>query len=340
LTVINTFKNSSDKNNVEIILFNQSVRKLDEYKIAKSSLSETFSIKQGKIDSADWTFSKDNITKLKSKFKNLPTLEKIVDMGQGITAGKNEVFIVDKQTIKDFNLEQKILKKYIKTRDIQRYHIQYRDLYLILTLEDTIIENNPNIINYLSNFRKDLEKRYEFKTGKGKWYTVSVPRNLNLLKCKEKIFTPLYAKGNKFALDDSGPNGNFYILTDTYVLTKKIEIDFKYLLALLNSKLLTYYNSKFGKLKRDGYYEYSRNTLSRFPIKLIDQNNPKETEKAEEIIKLVDQIIILKKQLVAETLQSNISQIESKLDYLEKKVDKNIYVLYDLTEDQINMIES
>jgi len=340
LTVINTFKNSSDKNNVEIILFNQSVRKLDEYKIAKSSLSENFSIKQGKIDPADWTFSKENITKLKSKFKNLPTLDKIVDMGQGITAGKNEVFIVDKQTIKDFNLEHKILKKYIKTRDIQRYHIQYRDLYLILTLEDTIIENYPNIIDYLSNFRKDLEKRYEFKTGKGKWYSVSVPRNLNLLKCMEKIFTPLYAKGNKFALDDSGPNGNFYILTDTYVLTKKIEIDFKYLLALLNSKLLTYYNSKFGKLKRDGYYEYSRNTLSRFPIKLVDQNNPKEAEKAEEIIKLVDQIIILKKQLAAETLQSNISQIESKLDYLEKKVDQNIYDLYDLTEDQINMIDS
>lgn len=98
-----------------------------------------------------------------------------------------------------------------------------------------------------------------------------MPQNLSLIKHNEKFITPLYSKGNKFGLD-RGIEQNYYILTDAYVLTKKIEIDLRYLLGLLNSRLLDFFNSKFGKLKRDGYYEYTRNTLKRFPIKIIRSN--------------------------------------------------------------------
>jgi len=259
-------------------------------------------------------------------------------MGQGIKSGLNEVFIVDELIINEFDLEKELLRKYIKTRDIQKYEIQFRNLFMILALNETNINEYPNTKKYLSKFKKDLEERYQFNDGVCKWFSLSVPQNLNLLQDnKEKIFTPLYSKGNKFGFDAGGKNGNFYILTDAFVLVKKQEIDLKYLLGLLNSSLLNFFNSKFGKLKRDGYYEYSRNTLSRFPIKTIETKE--ELQKQDEIIKLVNQLLILNQEKEGTKLATKNSQLQGKIDFCENRINEIVYQLYELTEAEIKIVE-
>jgi len=338
LTVINTFKKTKDRGDINIIQFEQEERKLDEYKISESHLYKSFEVSQKSINEIDWTFNDTKLAKLQAKLKKLTPLEELVKMGQGIKSGLNEVFIVDESTIKEYKLEKELLRKYIKTRDIQKFQIQYRDLYLILSLNETDINNYPNTKNYLSKFKKELEERYQFKDGVCKWYSLSIPQNLNLLQDNnEKIFTPLYSKGNKFGLDSGDESGDFYILTDAFVLVKKKEIDLNYLLALLNSSFLNFINSKFGKLKRDGYYEYSRNTLSRFPIKTI--NTKEETQKQSEIIKLVDQLLKLTKEKAETKLQTKISQLESKIDYCENRINDIVYQLYGLSEDEIRLVD-
>ncbi|MCA6377416.1 MAG: N-6 DNA methylase [Cytophagales bacterium] len=338
LTVINTFKKSKSRGDINVIQFEQEVRKLDEYKILESHLYKSFEISQKNISASDWTFNDTRLTKLQAKLDKQVPLDELVKMGQGIKSGLNEVFIVDKETIKEHKLEKELLRKYIKTRDIQKYQIQYRDLYLILSLNETDINDFPNTKKYLSQFKKELEDRYQFKDGVCKWYSLSIPQNLNLLQeNKEKIFTPLYSKGNKFSLDTGGKSGDYYILTDAFVLVKQKEIDFKYLLALLNSSLLNFFNLKFGKLKRDGYYEYSRNTLSRFPIKVA--KTKEEIQKQNEIIKLTDKLLQSYAEISETNLQSKLEQLEGKINYYEKQIDELVYQLYELTDSDIKLVE-
>lgn len=339
LTVINTFKKTTYRGDINIIQFEQDERKLDEYKILKSHLYKSFEVSQKSINELDWTFNDTKLVNIQAKLEKLIPLDKLVNMGQGIKSGLNDVFIVDGSIIEEYNLEKELLKKYIKTRDIQKYKIHYRDLYLILSLNETDINDYPNTKKYLSKFKKELEERFQFKAGVCKWYSLSIPQNLKLLRDnKEKIFTPLYSKGNKFAFDAGDKRGVFYILTDAFVLVKKQEINFKYLLALLNSSLLNFFNSKFGKLKRDGYYEYSRNTLSRFPIKTI--NTEEEVKKQNGIIMLIDQLLILNEEKAETKLQTNISQLESKIDYCESRINELVYQLYGLSEEEIRIIEN
>ena len=338
LTVINTFKKTINRGDLNIIQFDQEERKLDEYKISESHLYKSFEVCQNTINVLDWTFNDKELVKLQAKLNKFTLLDELVNMGQGIKSGLNKVFIVDETLIKEFKLEKELLRKYIKTRDIQKFQIHYRNLFLVLALNEMNINDYPNTKIYLSKFKKELEKRYQFKDGVCKWYSLSIPQNLTLLKeSKEKIFTPVYSKGNKFGFDSGDTSGDFYILTDAYVLVKKQDIDLKYLLGLLNSSLLNFFNSKFGKLKRDGYYEYSRNTLSRFPIKTIHTNE--EIIKQSDIIKLVDQLITLNKEKSATKLPSKISQIESKIDYCEERINEIVYELYGLTEEEIAIIE-
>lgn len=339
LTVINTFKKSKSTSKIQIIQFDQEQRKLDEYKIIESRLYKYFEVDQRVLNSADWTFNDSKFTDLQIKLDRQTPLGDLVKMGQGIKSGLNEVFIVDEATVNQFSIEKELLRKYIKTRDIQKYQIQYRNLFLILVLNETDIENYPNTKRYLSEFRKQLEERYQFKDGVCKWYSLSIPQNLNLLQDnEEKIFTPLYSKGNKFGLDTKDKNGDYYILTDAFVLAKKKEIELKYLLAILNSSLLNFYNSTFGKLKRDGYYEFSRNTLARLPIKIISTKD--EVKIQSEIIALVDQVILLKSQISNLTLSTKVDQLQSKIDFFESKIDEKVYKLYELTQEEINIIES
>jgi hypothetical protein len=340
LTVINTFKKIKDRGNINIIQFEQEERKLDEYKILESNLYKSFKVNQKSINDVDWTFNDTKLINLKSKFDELTPLDELVKMGQGIKSGLNEVFIVEESKIKEYNLEKELLRKYIKTRDIQKFQINFRDLFLILTLNETDINTYPNTKKYLSEFKQELEERYQFKDGVCKWYSLSIPQNLNLLQeNKEKIFTPLYSKGNKFGYDVGDKGGDFYILTDAFVLVNKQEIDLKYLLGLLNSLLLNFFNSNFGKLKRDGYYEYSRNTLSRFPIKTIDKKNKEEVQKQNEIIELVDQHLKLNEEKSGTKLQTKITQLESKIDYCESRINQIVYQLYGLTEEEIKIVE-
>lgn len=338
LTVINTFKKTIDRGDINVIQFEQEERKLDEYKILESHLYKSFEVSQKKINENDWTFNDTKLAKFKTKLEKLTPLDELVKMGQGIKSGLNEVFIVDESTIKEYKLEDELLRKYIKTRDIQKFEIRFRELFLILSLNETDINDYPNAKKYLSKFKKELEERYQYNDGVCKWYSLSIPQNLNLLRDNhEKIFTPLYSKGNKFGFDSGGKNGDYYILTDAFVLVKKQEIDLKYLLGLLNSSLLNFFNSKFGKLKRDGYYEYSRNTLSRFPIKTI--NTKEEIQKQDEIIKLVDQLLKLNQEKAETKLASQVSQLQGKIDFCESRINEIVYQLYELTADEIKIVE-
>ena len=96
----------------------------------------------------------------------------------------------------------------------------------------------------------------------------------------------------------------------------------KYILALLNSKL--YYVWLYHRGKRKGNtLELYKTPLSAIPIKRIS------TDDQNEFINLVDEIMMRK----SENPNSNTSEMEHKIDRL-------VYDLYCLTEDEISLIES
>lgn len=341
LTVINTFKKDDICNNIKIIQFKPELRKITDGKIIDNEKVEMFETKQDQLISSDWVFTNEILRNFKTKLSIHQSLEDFVYIGQGITTGLNEIYIVTKDIVEKLKLEKELLKKYIKTRDIQQYEISYRNLYLILTLQDTDINKYPNIKEYLLKHRNELIKRYEFKNNQTNWFAVSVPRNLNLFQtAKEKILTPLYSKGNKFGYDNCDKNTNYFVLTDTYLLVKKdIPMSLKYILGILNSKLMNYFNENFGKLKRDGYYEYSRNTLTRFPIKDIDFANADERIVHDKLENLVDQILEAKKQFANAVTDKDKNFYESKCNTLDRQIDRLVYELYELTEEEIRIVE-
>ncbi len=111
-------------------------------------------------------------------------------------------------------------------------------------------------------------------------------------------------------------------------------IDLKFILAILNSRVGNYLLKGNSFSKKDTFPQIRLHWLKEFPIKLVSENSLKN-----KIIELVESIQNLKKEIDKEKLQTKIEQIKSKTDYLEEKVNEAIYKLYNLTEDEIKIVE-
>ncbi|MCX6745653.1 MAG: hypothetical protein NTX00_01380 [Candidatus Parcubacteria bacterium] len=120
-----------------------------------------------------------------------------------------------------------------------------------------------------------------------------------------------------------------YALINTTILLKKEDVenyDQKFILALLNSKLLNFYY-------KEEYLGVQIKTefLEQLPIKKIATQEEKKINN--KIIDLVDEMLKLNK--TTESRNKNETRIEA-VDY---EIDKSVYELYGLSEGEIKIVE-
>lgn len=297
-----------------------------------------FEIDQGELTERSWTVSSPEVAQIKSKIKkDTILLDGICDIGKGMETGLNEAFVIDGKTATDEKIEPGILRNYIKTRDLKPFCPLNRGLKIIYIPKKTDESAIKNAFNHLEKWQTQLKKRYDYKKGHCEWYAWGNLRNRELFeKNTEKIITPLYSTSNKFVHDSGKPNQNYYTLTDTYILVPKpkSKVNLKYVLALLNSKVIEFYFKNTAKLKREGYYEYSGGSLSKLPLK-----HDKKIEK--EMVPLVDRMISLKKRLneIGDKKTDERAGIEEEIKKTDAEIDELVYQLYRISDEEKKIIE-
>uniref|UniRef100_UPI00286A23FF Eco57I restriction-modification methylase domain-containing protein n=1 Tax=Flavobacterium sp. TaxID=239 RepID=UPI00286A23FF len=113
----------------------------------------------------------------------------------------------------------------------------------------------------------------------------------------------------------------FICLNNTHVINQKIKVDLKYMLALINSTLLNFYFQYLNPETGEALAEVKKETEEKLLIKKAKDQKP--------FITLVDKILSAKeKDPKADTSK------------LEKQLDEMVYKLYELTEEEIAIIEN
>ncbi len=114
----------------------------------------------------------------------------------------------------------------------------------------------------------------------------------------------------------------FVCKKDIYIIKlNENSLSYKYILALLNSKLLSFYKTKnSGSAKKDDFTQITLGDIRQLPIPKIELLNQQI------FIKLVDDILIAKKG------NQDTTTMESQIDQL-------VYQLYNLTEEEIKIVE-
>ena len=219
-----------------------------------------------------------------------------------------------KEIISELNSSSVDYFKFVNTGTIDRYSIKWG-----ISKTQYIKDSYKNPILSKKRLKADFPKRFE---------TAS----------KEKIILAGMIK----ELEATYDNGLIYTAKSTTMILKgNNKYDLKYLLGLINSKLYSYiftilnkYNTMSG-----GYMNVGKNQLEEFIFFPIDYENKFQLKHYNEIISLVDTMLQLNKDLQKATLPEQKEQLKARIQYTDKKIDKLVYELFELTEEEIKIVE-
>jgi hypothetical protein len=313
------------KSNEVIFYVASSDKQIDSSNFEKEL--KPFSIKRCELND-NWVLAEDANMKVIKKINNdCYSLGEITVIKKGATSGNRKVFTVDKTFALHNHFERELLRTSINSKNIKRYLLIDSKKFLIYIDGDTKIKEYPNIFEYLIKNKKELTSRNEVTRGLYPWFRLERPREKEIFDAKEKIVVPYRAENNRFAYDDNqgfNDGGGSYAL----VVEDAQQISIKFLLGILNSKMMDWYYKFIGKPKGN-VREYFNAPLSLIPIKKISRNGQ------EPFVEIVDKILALTK---SDDYLSNPTK-QSKVHKYERQIDQMVYKLYSLTAEEINIIE-
>jgi len=236
--------------------------------------------------------------------------------------GKQGVLVVTREEVDELNLERVLLRPILRGEDVRKFKVDYKGNYLVFPYvkEETDgqfqykvvdIEEYPNLYHHLSRFKMNLERRSDIRKTDSKWYELR-PCNYYHIFESEKIITPDISKENNFAYDD----GKYFCLDSCFVIVLKDECKkelieesssfLKYLLGLLNSKVMEFYFKQTSTFVLGRHYRYKVEYLEPLQVKAITERNRILTDA---VTNIVDRILQFNKEL------DELSQKRAKFPY-------------------------
>jgi hypothetical protein len=292
-------------------------------------LFDTVTVEHKRFGAAPWIFTSNAVQDLLDRIDLAgDPLGSVLFVGKGMETGRNDVF--GRQTAKELRVwKVPPAMAYVRARnsDIHRYLITDSGEQLLYTEAASSFAALPTgVQTYLESHRSDLEDRAAFKRGNCEWWRWTWPLHKQYLS-RAKIYCPYLATDNRFALDD---RGRFLGLTDTTVLYDNGQPeDLRYILGLLNSRLLTFRFRFIGKLKSGGIVEYFWNSISKLPIRRIDSADDRHVR----MVELVDAMIEVQRRLQQPMAPAAKTSLHRRAETIDGQIDCLVEELYDITEE-------
>ena len=318
-------------------------------------------IPASRLTNKAWNFSDRHSTTLLKKIKAANTvalLELPSDMSRGSSSGADNIFILRQMAEGRYKtkegqiveLEPGILRIPLYATDFGRYNFRAkakeriifpyqvtRDSYNLLD-ENEFQREFPKAFSYLLCHKNELEGRKDYKT----WYAFSAPRSLHLHDIAQIVVPLLADKGIYTFLPNHQSDyclmasGGFSIS----VLDKKISP--AYILALLNSKTVFWYLKQISNLFRGGWITCTKQYVGQLPIHCIDFRDPAEKSAYNEIVKLAEKMLALRRERGFVRPEDDLDRaraLDRQIQQVDQEIDCRVYALYGLTVAEIKLVE-
>ncbi len=299
-----------------------------------------------KLTKDAWFIGSSAEQKLKEKIESIgkPLKDWDVKIYRGILTGLNEAFIITTEkrneilanckddasagSASERKRTEAIIKPILRGRDIKRYYYEWAGLWVIvipagwtdenrgkIPPEKFILEQFHSLMNHLKPFEEKAKKRDD--QGDYWW---------ELRHCtyypefeREKVVWGNISYDSEFCFVESG----IYINAPANIITSN-KTSIKYLIAQMNSKIFDWQFKQVGIFLGHAY-EWKKQYVEQVRIPPI---TPANQSIVKQIEALVDKILFAKK-----------ADPQADTSNWEKEIDRLVYKLYDLTEEEIKIVE-
>jgi len=306
-----------------------------------------YKVNQASLSDQGWSLSDMPIQLLFDKLCSLGVpLSNYVNkrIYRGVLTGFNEAFVINNDTrsrlISEDPRSEEVIKPFLVGRHTKRYQTPKINQYLIFTRRGIEIKNYPAIERHLVQFKSRLMpkpknwtgRKWEGrKTGAYQWYEIQDTIDYYAEFEKPKIIVPSIINKAAYTFDDKG----FFSNDKTSIIVT----DDLYLLGILNSRLSDFVMHLISSTKRGGYFEYKPMYLAQLPIRTIDFSDSTDKARHDKMVSLVERMLDLHKQLAAANTPHEKKVIQTQIDATDRQIDNLVYALYDLTEEEIKIVE-
>jgi len=329
-----------------------------------SGFSESGTLTAEKATEDEWNFVVgkggvlfESLSQFSTKLENVAAR-----IFQGIKTSADKIYIVEKieetaDKVKVFSkeknvsfwMEKSLLHPLVKGGNSKRYNLTDTKRLLLfpyqknkkdngyhLILDTEFEEKYPLIWKYLLDNKTYLENRERGRMKGKHWYAYIYPKNFNVMPLP-KIFVPDIAPKSSFSLDKTG---EYYFTGGAaggYGILIAENYSREYVLGLLNSKLLEWYLQQFSTSMRGGWYSYEARYIRKLPVRTINFDDPAETAQHAEMVALVERMLALHEQKPQSPREKEM--LQRQIEMTDATIDRLVYQLYGLTEEEIGIVE-
>lgn len=237
-------------------------------------------------------------------FNKIQSNEKILgDIAKYIIAG------IDCKQEQIFNEKpnHKLCKKFLGGKNIKKYGIKFKNKYIIF-------------------------ERQKFNRA----------RPDEMWNSDKKIITQRVS-GGLHPIIATIDTEKYYTFNSTNLIVIKDEFkniyDYEIICAILNSKLANFYYVKNFTNASMLTVNISKTFLKQIPLPNIDLKNKKDKEIHDKLVNLVDNIIVANKKIAFENNPNTKTIVQRQINAIDSQIDRLIYELYKLSDDEIKLIE-
>ncbi len=292
--------------------------KLDKNTFLLEDASGAFEVSQGIVEAPD------SVSRSAAEKAN-----KLELVGKG-------VFVLPQAGIRrhKFNeRECRFIKHYLRAADVRRYHWEHAGFSVLYIGNEgnKEIQSAPRLY---ANIRDHLDTYKAFITSSNRPYGIHRTRESRFFT-RENLLCP-----NMFDRPTFAYCGDEYYVNFAFniVIAGHTSYSLKYLLGLLNSRLGAIWFDINGK-KRGVNNDVGVAVMRRFPVRCINFSNATDKARHDEIVQKVEAMLEAKKQLAVSKTDKDKTYYENKCAGLDRQIDRLVYDLYGLTEEDIKIVE-
>ncbi|MCW1912650.1 Eco57I restriction-modification methylase domain-containing protein [Luteolibacter sp. GHJ8] len=294
--------------------------------------ANSFALRQAKLSAEGWQLEPPAVVELldKLRIKGTPLGDYVGGrFYRGIITGLNDAFVITAEKREELNAEDEnsedLIKPFLRGKDVKRWQVTHHNLYLIVFPHGfhSQLKNYPAILKHLKSFETDLKKRGQCTSSRGDkgegqhhWLELDNNPKASYLNCfaGKKIVMPAIERRTAFVVDHG-----HYSNDKTNIC---VADDCEFLCAVLNSSTTWWVITQTAATKQNGYYEFKPLYIKPIPIPPASAG-----EKA--------RLVELGEACVVATAKKD----PASLVILEREINQIVYRLFDLTPQEIRLIE-
>ncbi len=228
------------------------------------------------------------------------------------------------------NLDAELLRPSVSGSQIKRYQPWKIDQYIIYTTRSTDLKKYPKTAKRLEQY-KDKNTCREVEDGKHPWYSLHRPRNPEIF-ASPKFIGLTTAKTIELIYDES----NSIFVTDAmYVFNIKPEFNPLVCIAILSSKAFLFFYRIANQGESRVIPQVKATKLYGLPYPQL--NNLNDKARQEKVISMVERMVKLHKQNPRTPQEQEM--VKREIESTDRAIDKLVYELYGLSEDEIKIVE-